>query len=777
MKLPLKLNTIFARMLIFNMAMIIMATIIPQAVFFNFFTKTYDDNAKAYNTKNALEIRNYVDETVVEKVVNLPNVYFSQLQSNDDLVFPMENDIRNTPSRILTISQKIFNITSSMDFLDSIDVYYRAGEVLFINSNVHFIQDVETGNDYAFEWISKYRDAASERSWFVNETVKTGAERNVTAYKRNIPYNVSNRESKAIVVINIKQDFLNKFIKNMNLQQEEIMLIVNKEGEIVAHQDSSKIGASIADTALGRFVLQPEVSGNKDLKSEGELVTVSYVKSGYNDWKYVSVLSIESIHNKNRQMMLYILTLCVILLVVNLTMSFVFTKGAYQPFGVVLDRIRKLSAVFRGEETALAQNEYQMLEGTIHNLAGNIHSLSEKLEANKPIIHHDAISRLILGKTNLDEVKDIERLAGLSFTGSYIFTFVIQIYSDTGLGYENRMLVNYSIVQELGMKREGLQVESISEDDRTIVGFVNFELLEDKKNICGQLQAAIESAVNTKFAFCIGGTYPRTGDAIFKSYKEAQECCKYMYFMPHKRIFAYEDLCVSPKHDLENLVKLLNRLEDAIRSGKDTDFSTLLDSIVEDLMTGFYHMDDGMYILNSIVSGIKKTLIGLDMNEWDTFGFDLREQMQEIGNIADFRMWMNDVFQVLCLKRQNTKKSMINNELEQKIITYIDENIYNNLSLENVSKALNISSSYLSRNFRALIGMGFSEYLSEKKMQCAAKLLYESDRTVKEIASQLGYNSIQHFIKLFKERYVLTPKEYQKKMRGDIRDMKGDDAE
>lgn len=766
MKLPVTVNTIFARMLVFNMAMIILATIIPQAVFFNFFTETYDRDAKAYNMKNALEIRNYIDDTIVEKVVNIPNIYFSQLQSNDDFIFPMENDIRHAASRILAISQKIFNITYSMDFLDSIDVYYRAGDVLFINSNVHFLQDVEKGNDYAYEWISRYRDSASELSWFVNEKVGNGADRNVTAFKRNIPYNANNHESKAIVVINIKKDFLDKFIKNMNLQQGESLLIVNKEGRIVAHQDSSKIGASISDTTLGKFVLQPEASGNKDLKNEGELVTASYVESSYNDWKYVSVLSIEAIHNKNHQMMLYILTLCALLFVVNLAMSFLFTKGAYRPFGVVLDKISKISAVFREEENIQVQNEYQMLEGVINNLAGNIDSLNEKLEANKPIIHHDAISRLITGKTNLDAVKDIERLVGLSFSGSYIFTFVIKIYFDTGLRYENRMLVNYSIVQELGMRRDGLQVESISVDDKIIVGFVNFDLLENKKNICQQLQAAIESAVNTKFAFCIGGTYTRMGDAIFKSYKEAQECCKYIYFMPHKRIFAYEDLCVSPKNDLKNQVKLLNKLEDAVRSGNDTEFNTLIDSIADDLMTGLYHMDDGMYILNSIVSTIKKTLISVDMNEGDTFGCGLREQIQNIENISDFRIWMKDVFQALCLKRQNMKKSIINNELEQKIIRYIDENIYNNVSLESVSKAVNISSSYLSRNFKALIGMGFSEYLSEKKMQCAAKLLNESEQTVKEIACQLGYNSIQHFIKLFKERYVLTPKEYQKKVRG-----------
>lgn len=61
-----------------------------------------------------------------------------------------------------------------------------------------------------------------------------------------------------------------------------------------------------------------------------------------------------------------------------------------------------------------------------------------------------------------------------------------------------------------------------------------------------------------------------------------------------------------------------------------------------------------------------------------------------------------------------------------------------------------------------LMGINFSEYMLNKKMVCAEKLLLESRLTVNEIAQKLGYSSIQHFIKIFTEKYVLTPKEYQK---------------
>ena len=334
------------------------------------------------------------------------------------------------------------------------------------------------------------------------------------------------------------------------------------------------------------------------------------------------------------------------------------------------------------------------------------------------------------------------------------------------LGFEKRMLVSYGIIEVLGRARNEIQVESIAEDDKTIAGFVGFDMPEQKKEIYEQLYADMGAVVKAKLIFCIGGTYARGEDAVSKSYLEACECHKYVYFMPQKYIVVHEDLVASKRNDSKNQIRLLNRLEDSIKSGSEMEFRTVMKAMTGALMTGLYHIDYSIYVLNSIVTTVKTALISMDMDEVDIFGSDLREQMEDIDNISDFQIWMNDIFSLICLKRQNLRTSIINNELEQKIVSYIDENIYNNVSLDNISKALNISSCYLSRNFKVLMGMNFSEYLSEKKMQCAERLLMESGLSVKEIAYKLGYNSIQHFIKLFKMRYMSTPKEYQKKMKG-----------
>lgn len=102
--------------------------------------------------------------------------------------------------------------------------------------------------------------------------------------------------------------------------------------------------------------------------------------------------------------------------------------------------------------------------------------------------------------------------------------------------------------------------------------------------------------------------------------------------------------------------------------------------------------------------------------------------------------------------------------MEQKISRYIAENIYKDLSLESAADALYLSPGYLSKTFKNVFGMHFTDYVVKAKMEEAVKLLRRNTQTVKEISNSLGYSSVQYFIRIFKERYGYTPKLYQKSL-------------
>ncbi|MFT4106660.1 MAG: response regulator [Lacrimispora sp.] len=91
---------------------------------------------------------------------------------------------------------------------------------------------------------------------------------------------------------------------------------------------------------------------------------------------------------------------------------------------------------------------------------------------------------------------------------------------------------------------------------------------------------------------------------------------------------------------------------------------------------------------------------------------------------------------------------------------YIDRNYKSNIMLEHVAEALNISPFYLSRILKKYKGKGFTDILSEKRVEEAKKLL-STDKSIKEITFEVGFNSQNYFSKIFKKYENCTPTEYR----------------
>ena len=75
---------------------------------------------------------------------------------------------------------------------------------------------------------------------------------------------------------------------------------------------------------------------------------------------------------------------------------------------------------------------------------------------------------------------------------------------------------------------------------------------------------------------------------------------------------------------------------------------------------------------------------------------------------------------------------------------------------------MNLSANYLSDMLRKHTGKSASEHIQLKLIDTAKeRLLYHSEKTVNEIAYELGFEYPQYFCRLFKKRVGMTPNEYR----------------
>ena len=86
-----------------------------------------------------------------------------------------------------------------------------------------------------------------------------------------------------------------------------------------------------------------------------------------------------------------------------------------------------------------------------------------------------------------------------------------------------------------------------------------------------------------------------------------------------------------------------------------------------------------------------------------------------------------------------------------------------------ISEELNVHPAYLSRLFKAQTEMNLTDYISEKRLTHACRLLDGDTHTVKDVAALCGYDNYNYFFKVFKKYYGITPKEYQTQREADRR--------
>lgn len=84
------------------------------------------------------------------------------------------------------------------------------------------------------------------------------------------------------------------------------------------------------------------------------------------------------------------------------------------------------------------------------------------------------------------------------------------------------------------------------------------------------------------------------------------------------------------------------------------------------------------------------------------------------------------------------------------------------ITLEEIAEKLNITPEYLGTQFHKEVGVSFSSYMKEYRIQKAKKLLLGTNLKLYEIADQVGYSDPKHFSKVFREITGQLPAEYRK---------------
>ena len=94
------------------------------------------------------------------------------------------------------------------------------------------------------------------------------------------------------------------------------------------------------------------------------------------------------------------------------------------------------------------------------------------------------------------------------------------------------------------------------------------------------------------------------------------------------------------------------------------------------------------------------------------------------------------------------------------IMNYVQAN-YIDITLDDLAEKFFLSKPYLSKYIKEKSGMTFGDLVKKIRMKKAKALLKSSNMTVENIAMSVGYQNVEHFNRLFKKAYDMTPMQFR----------------
>ena len=122
-----------------------------------------------------------------------------------------------------------------------------------------------------------------------------------------------------------------------------------------------------------------------------------------------------------------------------------------------------------------------------------------------------------------------------------------------------------------------------------------------------------------------------------------------------------------------------------------------------------------------------------------------------------------ELLSILYRYRNEDLRSLLKqNQAFSEILKYVNDRFDGKLSPKEVSARFGYNETYFCRRFKEITGLTFTRYLLALRMECAQKLLTETQEEIGTIAWKCGYADVSYFSHCFKKQYGVSPMGFRK---------------
>jgi two-component system response regulator YesN len=251
---------------------------------------------------------------------------------------------------------------------------------------------------------------------------------------------------------------------------------------------------------------------------------------------------------------------------------------------------------------------------------------------------------------------------------------------------------------------------------------------------------------------------------LSKSYTTAVKLLNYQLVYGSDRIFSYDKYNTSFEGGKAPL--LFTNFASSIEKWDKEGIRENIDRLFSDVENGNYSVepDTFKYSIIDIMSFVLHRLSssGLSPEFLQNTKDEIYERLQGITTQEELKSLLYD----FCMNVVSHLSDHYSNNYSyyvRTVIDYVEEKYYDiNISLKTMSNLIGVNAAYLGRLFKQETGEYFSDYLNEKRISEASRLLQTTYLKANEVSAKVGFSSISYFYTIFKKITGQNPGEIRR---------------
>jgi len=564
--------------------------------------------------------------------------------------------------------------------------------------------------------------------------------------------------SDGYIAVLIDEKEVRQMLSNINLFKDGYIYIANKDNEIITFISKREDG-QILPVNLD----ESREYGSMQKKIDGRFMTVVYVISGNNSWKYVVVVPTNQIMHRIKIINMIMWGGWIVAMPISGLLALYLSSKKSKP----IKEMVQIMLGYKNIKDETDENEYNFLKNSIRNMLTDYKQLETTIEKQKPLLQSIFFERLLEGKYRGNaEINQFLVYANLDFNAKNYILVLIELnqyeisdnpYMLKELDYL-RIIVKDVINSNLPCKG---YVQNFDENLMALLLCFNEDVDTSIKKTENMIQAVYdllhhENKIDITFACAsICNHLPDLGIHYLQAkkvleYKKTGNANDVLWFDQLPKTKDEYDYSIDSEIRLINLVITGNK-EGALKAVNNIYNENILQKqLSPELIEQFSFAIKGT--VNRIIKRIKVKDQILSMVS----------EMNHCVNIDTLFKMVNEILSAICDSINEEKDKNIN-IIIQKVIQYINDNYSDiNLSLTSIADHFNISEKYLSFSFKDKTGENLSNYIEKVRIDKACELLSLSDMYIVDIAEKTGYTNDASFRRAFKRLMGVSPTDYRK---------------